>query len=94
MMSLNELMDAARGVTNMYLAHEIAVDKVNYSSYIKHSIYCSLLLRNREIETDFLLHEGQRGVHEGQKGVQVTNSCSMSYDLCRRGFVILSHDAI
>merc|ERR1712061_669797 len=27
MMSLNELMDAAKGVTNMYLAHEIAVDK-------------------------------------------------------------------
>ncbi len=27
MMSLSELMDAARGVTNMYLAHEIAVDK-------------------------------------------------------------------
>lgn len=27
MMSLNELMDAARGVTNMFLAHEIAVDK-------------------------------------------------------------------
>jgi hypothetical protein len=27
MMSLNELMDAARGVSNMYLAHEIAVDK-------------------------------------------------------------------
>jgi hypothetical protein len=27
MMSLSELMDAAKGVTNMYLAHEIAVDK-------------------------------------------------------------------
>lgn len=27
MMSLNELMDATKGVTNMYLAHEIAVDK-------------------------------------------------------------------
>ena len=27
MMSLNELMDAAHGVSNMYLAHEIAVDK-------------------------------------------------------------------
>ena len=27
MMSLSELMDAARGVTNMFLAHEIAVDK-------------------------------------------------------------------
>merc|ERR1712228_496024 len=27
MMSLSELMDASRGVTNMYLAHEIAVDK-------------------------------------------------------------------
>merc|ERR1712165_588399 len=27
MMSLNELMDAAKGVTNMYLAHEITVDK-------------------------------------------------------------------
>lgn len=27
MMSLNELMDAARGVSNMFLAHEIAVDK-------------------------------------------------------------------
>jgi len=27
MMSLHEIMDAARGVTNMYLAHEIAVDK-------------------------------------------------------------------
>ena len=27
MMSLNEIMDTARGVTNMYLAHEIAVDK-------------------------------------------------------------------
>ena len=27
MMSLSELMDTARGVTNMYLAHEIAVDK-------------------------------------------------------------------
>jgi len=26
-MSLHEIMDAARGVTNMYLAHEIAVDK-------------------------------------------------------------------
>jgi hypothetical protein len=28
MMSLHELMDAARGVSNMFLAHEIAVDKV------------------------------------------------------------------
>ena len=28
MMSVSELMDASRGVTNMYLAHEIAVDKV------------------------------------------------------------------
>ena len=27
MMTVNELMDAAKGVTNMYLAHEIAVDK-------------------------------------------------------------------
>ena len=27
MMSLHELMDAARGVSNMFLAHEIAVDK-------------------------------------------------------------------
>ena len=27
MMSISELMDTARGVTNMYLAHEIAVDK-------------------------------------------------------------------
>jgi len=27
MMSMSELMDSARGVTNMYLAHEIAVDK-------------------------------------------------------------------
>ena len=27
MMSMNELMDAAKGVTNMFLAHEIAVDK-------------------------------------------------------------------
>ena len=27
MMSMGELMDAAKGVTNMYLAHEIAVDK-------------------------------------------------------------------
>jgi len=27
MMSVSELMDASRGVTNMYLAHEIAVDK-------------------------------------------------------------------
>lgn len=27
MMSLSELMDSARGLTNMYLAHEIAVDK-------------------------------------------------------------------
>ncbi len=27
MMSLSEVMDAARGLTNMYLAHEIAVDK-------------------------------------------------------------------
>ena len=27
MMSLNEIMDATRGITNMYLAHEIAVDK-------------------------------------------------------------------
>lgn len=27
MMSLSELMDAAKGVTNMYLAHEIAVDR-------------------------------------------------------------------
>ena len=27
MMSLSELMDATNGVTNMYLAHEIAVDK-------------------------------------------------------------------
>ena len=26
-MSMNELMDAAKGVTNMFLAHEIAVDK-------------------------------------------------------------------
>ena len=26
-MSLSEIMDAARGITNMYLAHEIAVDK-------------------------------------------------------------------
>ncbi len=62
MMSLNELMDAARGVTNMYLAHEIAVDKVTYSSYIKHSIYCFLLVRNHEIETELKLHEGQRSV--------------------------------
>ena len=27
MMSLSELMDATRGLTNMFLAHEIAVDK-------------------------------------------------------------------
>lgn len=27
MMSLTEIMDAAQGITNMYLAHEIAVDK-------------------------------------------------------------------
>ena len=27
MMSLSEVMDAAKGLTNMYLAHEIAVDK-------------------------------------------------------------------
>ncbi len=27
MMSLSEVMDATRGLTNMYLAHEIAVDK-------------------------------------------------------------------
>ena len=27
MMSLSEVMDAAKGITNMYLAHEIAVNK-------------------------------------------------------------------
>ena len=27
MMSLSDVMDAAKGLTNMYLAHEIAVDK-------------------------------------------------------------------
>ena len=26
-MSLRDVMDAAKGLTNMYLAHEIAVDK-------------------------------------------------------------------
>lgn len=26
-MSLSEVMDAAKGITNMFLAHEIAVDK-------------------------------------------------------------------
>ena len=26
-MSLSEVMDAAKGISNMYLAHEIAVDK-------------------------------------------------------------------
>lgn len=29
MMSLTELMDAAKGVSNMYMAHEIAIDKVS-----------------------------------------------------------------
>ena len=38
-MSLRDVMDAAKGLTNMYLAHEIAVDKdfmlqVIYYTYI------------------------------------------------------------
>jgi hypothetical protein len=37
MMSLHELMDAARGVSNMFLAHEIAVDKV---ATLEHFFLC------------------------------------------------------
>lgn len=43
MMSMNELMDAAKGVTNMFLAHEIAVDK---------DFHLEKLNKNNNVEDD------------------------------------------
>ena len=40
-MSLRDVMDAAKGLTNMYLAHEIAVDK-DFMLQVIHHFYTNL----------------------------------------------------